>query len=211
MGEFQWVNALAAAEKRLSLVLIAREQENDLRDFSPKNARNAPGREGALVLSVAAPASFKLRHNQTGYEPRRIPAPVGRQSGAHRVPGKNWVPMKRSAPMPQPRPAGRRHVSGRPGLPAKVRIDPPARGSSRATSPVSAGTPPASSIAAPSLIRIRVQNPVPASRRRWLGRRQFGRRNAEPPGNTFRLSTVVSRILRHQGRRSPAFMADRIS
>jgi hypothetical protein len=50
MGEFQWMNALAAAEKRLSLVLIAREQENDLRDFSPKNARNAPGREGALVL-----------------------------------------------------------------------------------------------------------------------------------------------------------------
>jgi hypothetical protein len=63
MGEFQWMNAPAAAEKRLSLVLNARGQEKDLRDFSPKNARNALGRESALVPSVAAPASFKLRHN----------------------------------------------------------------------------------------------------------------------------------------------------
>ena len=89
MGEFQWMNAPAAAEKRLSLVLNARGQEKDLRDFSPKNARNALGRESALVPSVVAPASFKLRHNQTDYEPRYIPAPVSRQSGARRVPGKN--------------------------------------------------------------------------------------------------------------------------
>jgi hypothetical protein len=70
MEEFQWINAPAAVEKRLSRVLHARGQGKDLRDFSPKNARRALGQESALVLSVAAPASFKLRHNQTDYEPR---------------------------------------------------------------------------------------------------------------------------------------------
>jgi hypothetical protein len=57
--------ALAAAEKRLSIVLDAAGQEKDSWDFTSTNARNALARESALVLSAAAPVSFKLRHNQT--------------------------------------------------------------------------------------------------------------------------------------------------
>jgi hypothetical protein len=65
MGEFQWMNAPAAAEKRLSLVLNARGQEKDLRDFSPKNARNALGRESALVL-------WRHRHHSSSATTRKL-------------------------------------------------------------------------------------------------------------------------------------------
>jgi hypothetical protein len=59
------MNAPAAAEKRPQFVLNAAAQAKHLSDFTSVNARNALGREGALVVSAAVKASFKLHHNQT--------------------------------------------------------------------------------------------------------------------------------------------------
>jgi hypothetical protein len=65
LGEFECMNAPAAAAKRLFVVLSAAGQENGLWDFTSASARNAPERESVLALSAAVQASFKPRHNQT--------------------------------------------------------------------------------------------------------------------------------------------------
>jgi hypothetical protein len=70
------MNAPAAAEKRPSIVSNVAGQEKDLRDFTSTNARNALGQDGALALSAAARASFKLRHNQTDQLPPASNAPI---------------------------------------------------------------------------------------------------------------------------------------
>jgi hypothetical protein len=57
--------------------LDAMVQENGLWDFIPATAKNAQGRERALVLSAAGPALFQDRHNQTAPGPRRPTGPNG--------------------------------------------------------------------------------------------------------------------------------------
>jgi hypothetical protein len=58
------MNVLIAMAKRESIALNAMGQESGLWDFTLTTAKNAVGRESALVLSATGQA-FKPRHNQT--------------------------------------------------------------------------------------------------------------------------------------------------
>jgi hypothetical protein len=64
LGEFECLNAPAAAAKRVLIVLSAAGLENGLCDFTT-SARSAPERESVLALSAAVQAPFKPGHNQT--------------------------------------------------------------------------------------------------------------------------------------------------
>ena len=63
LGEFECLNAPAAAAKRQLIVLSAAGLENGLSGFTPASARNALERENVLALSAAVQAPFRPRHN----------------------------------------------------------------------------------------------------------------------------------------------------